>query len=401
MGSRISRRQFTTSAAYAGAGLALPASAWAQVLPPSVAHADVSAMERERVLADAGSALRQPVVTITSTAAPRTGVDAHEFFSEIAPQPTEQVPLPKQGFREHATILRRFSNAVATLTAAYMLTHDDQYALRAGQHLSAWFVQDSTRMNPQLTMAGCPTLDKTSAGKPQGVVDAVPLAEVARAMSFLVDTAALSPPDLETAHQWLASLLTWLNTSREPVIAREAKDHSATAWLLLAAAISRSLRDTPLIDACTHRFRKPTLRNQINANGVFPHEITTGFPFRNTLMNFDMLTGACQLLSTPFDNLWDFELEDGPGMRSIVAFLFPALRDRAKWPYIADPQHFRDLPGRRAGLLFCGRAYNRPEYVDVWRTTPAPDMNALPDTIAASFPIHEPMLWTARALHGL
>ena len=282
-----------------------------------------------------------------------------------------------------------------------MLTHEDTYALRAGQHLYAWMVQPETRINPQFTYAGFDPKGKSSVGPPAGIVDAAPLAEVARAMSFLVDTAALSPPDAGTAHQWFASLLEWLNSAREPMIAREAKDHSASAWLLLASAISRSLRDSAVLAACTHRFRKPTLRNQISAGGTFLHEITTAFPFRNTLLNFDLLAAACQLLSTPFDPLWAYELEDGPGMRSVAALLYPVLQDRAKWPYVADPMFFHDLPGRRPGLLFAGRAYGRPEYVDVWRSTTAQELNALPEPVASSFAVHEPLLWTARATHGL
>jgi hypothetical protein len=359
-------------------------------------------MERERILAAAKDALKQPVATITSITSPKHDIDPHEFYSEVPPEPTWSNPGESQNaFRAHATALRRFSNTVATLTAAYVLTHEDTYALQAGKHLAAWFVQPATRMNAQLTMAGFVPSGKASVGAPAGMVDAAPLAEVARAMSFLVDTEALSPPDLEAAHQWLAGLLNWMNTAREPVIAREAKDHSASTWLLVAAAISRSLRDSAMLAACTHRFRKPTIRNQINAGGAFINEITTAYPFRNTLLNFELLTGACQLLNTPFEDLWPFELDDGPGMRSVVAFLFPILKDPAKWTYVADPQHFRTLPGRRAGLLFAGRAFIRPEYVELWRSMPAPDMEALPEPIAASFPIHEPLLWTARAAHGL
>ncbi len=362
---------------------------------------DVGAMERDRILVEAREALQRPVNTITSYAAPRKDADPRDFYSELTFAQSDLIPRTARAYRDHATALRGFSNTVATLTAAYVLTHDDAYALRAGRHLYAWFVAPATRMNPQLTFAGFDPKGKATVGPPAGVVDGAPLGEVARAMSFLTDTAALSPPDAETAHQWFATLLAWMNNAREPVIAREAKDHTASAWLLLASAISRSLRDSAVLDACTHRFRKPTLRNQISAEGVFPHEITTAFPLRSTLLNFDLLAAACQLLSTSFDPLWQYELEDGPGMRSVAALLFPILQDRAKWPYVADPMYFHDLPGKRAGLLFAGRAFDRPEYVETWRSTPAPNMDVLPEPVASSFVVHEPLLWTTRAAHGL
>jgi len=88
-------------------------------------------------------------------------------------------------------------------------------------------------------------------------------------------------------------------------------------------------------------------------------------------------------------------------MRSVAALLFPVLQDRAKWPYVADPMYFHDLPGKRAGLLFAGRAFDRPEYVETWRSTLALNMDALPEPVASSFVVHEPLLWTTRAAHGL
>lgn len=399
MRTGLNRRGFLLASASAGASLALPRFAVGQAI--SAARADVGAMERERVIADADEALKRPIETLTSRKTPRKDADQHEFYSELTFAQSDLVPRTARAFREHATLLREFSNAVATLTAAYLLTRENAYALRAGQHLYAWFVQPATRMNPQLAFAGFDPNSKSTVGSWAGLVDGVPLAEIARALSFLVDTSALSPPDREATHQWFAGLLNWMNTAREPVIAREGKDHSASAWLLIASAVSRFVQDSSVWDACTHRFRKPTLRNQINAGGTFPHEITTAFPFRNTLLNFELLFASCQLLSTSFDPLWQYELEDGPGMRAVAALLFPLLRDPGKWPYVADPLFFHDLPGRRAGMLFAGRAFGRPEYVELWHATPPPKMEALPEPVASSFVVHEPLLWTARAAHGL
>jgi len=125
--------------------------------------------------------------------------------------------------------------------------------------------------------------------------------------------------------------------------------------------------------------------------------MATPDPLRNTLDNFDLLTGACQMLSSPFDDIWHDELVDGVSLRNAAAFLFPILADRAKWPGVSDAEGFRDVPLRRPGLLFAGRAFNRPEYVELFRSLPT----QVPAALAASVPIREPLLWTTRAAHGL
>jgi len=348
----------------------------------SSARADVGAIEHDRILAEATPALKQPPRTIASIHSPAS--DPHDFYSEA--------DAPK-AFRAHAEALIDASTNISTLTAAYVLTHEEPCAQRAATHLSAWFIDPATRMNPNLQNAHATstTVNDLAAG----IVDGVPLAEIARSIPFLVDT--LSPPDLAAIRAWFTEFLNWLNTARNPVIARDTKDHTASAWLLLASACARLLADDATLTACRHRFKAPTLRNQIIATGVFNHEVVTDAPYRNSLFNFDMLAGACELLSTPFASLWPYELEDGPGLRAVVAFLYPVVNDPARWQYPADATHFRDVPRRRPGFLLAGRAYTRPEYVDLWRSLPSP---AIDDPLRATFPIRQPLLWVTRAPHN-
>src|SRR3569623_1326419 len=72
-----------------------------------------------------------------------------------------------------------------------------------------------------------------------------------------------------------------------------------------------------------HRYRSTLLRAQISANGTFPRELTSENAFRDSLFNLDMLATICQLLTTRFDSVWDYELQDGPGMRAAIAFHYP------------------------------------------------------------------------------
>jgi hypothetical protein len=272
------------------------------------------------------------------------------------------------------------STTIATLTAAFVLTQDVAYVHRAEALLNTFLITPATRLSSQPT---------------QPITELIPFAELAVAMRFLVD--ALPDATLTAANAFLSDLLLWLNTEHAYVIARDTKDHRASAWLLIVSALARSQRDEKALDDCRHRLRTPTLRNQINADGAFPQELATPNPLRNTLFNFDLLTGACQLLNSPFDDLWHYELIDGTSLRSVAAALFPILADRRRWPGVSDAEHFREIPLRRPGLLFAGRAYNRPEYVELFRSLPT----AIPPELAASVPIRQPLLWTTRPAHGL
>ncbi len=310
------------------------------------ARINVADAERPRILAEAPHALAAPITTITSTAAPHA--PPNTFYSEIEPERGLSDPHnTTKLFRAHAIALRNTSARISCLAAAYVLTHDEAYAQRASAQLRAWFITPETRMLPSADLAGreygSSTADQDT-GTPAGIVDLTPLAEFVRSTSFLIDSPALGDDDRDSLNQWLLDFAGWLDTNRNARIARDLKDHRASAWLLIRSAIARATRKDQDIEDCRRRFRAPTLRNQINEVGVFPQEVATPNPYRNTLFNFDLLASACQLLASPFDLLWDYELPDGPGMRSVAAHLYPVIAHPEKWNYVADADHFIAAP---------------------------------------------------------
>src|SRR6201996_1846720 len=292
---RLTRRSFLTLTGATLAARNLPAQ-------NPTARINVADAERPRILAEAPHALAAPITPLTTV--PEANAPANTFVSEVEPERGVADPhTSSKLFRAHAVALRNFSVNVASLSAAYIITHDEQYARRAGLHLRAWFVTEDTRMLPTGDLAGREYGSET--GTPNGMTDFAPLAELVRSTSFLVDSQALAEDEFDAMNQWFLDFAAWLDTNRTAKLARDARDHRASAWLLIRSAIARATRKDQDIEDCRKRFRAPTLRNQINDVGVFPQEVSTPNPYRNTLLNFDLLAGACQLLASPFDLLWE------------------------------------------------------------------------------------------------
>ena len=247
--------------------------------------------------------------------------------------------------------------------------------MQATAHLQAWFLTPETRL---------PTTPRYPAFQPIAELSA--LAELAQSLPFL----SLEPTILTPLKKWFADYLAWLTESRLALLARDAKDHHGSSWLLQSAAYARLTANEAILADLRHRFKTVTVRAQINADGFFPHELPSPNPFRDSLFNLDLLAGVCQLLSTRFESVWEHELQDGPGMRAAIARHAPYIANRAKWPYPADQTHFNQLPARRPALVFAGRAFTQPDYVTLWRTLP-PDPTD--PEILRTFPIRQPILW--------
>lgn len=354
----------------------------------STARPDVTVIDHDRILAAAALYFPQSPVPLTTLPCPRSPGTPHDFYSESE----DSAPSTVTAFTAHRDALLNLSLYVPALTAAFVLTREERYAQQAAAHLKVWFIDPATSMTP--AMAYAQTISPAKTGRPEGVVEAVHLAEVAQSIPHLANSEALSTANLAALQRWFATYLDWLNTSRLAGLARDQKNHHGTSWLLQAAACaSLDTKDDRGLTVLRHQFKSATLRAQILADGTFPRELSTSNPYRNSLFNLDMLAAICLLLSTRFESVWTYELQDGPGMRSAIARHYPFILNRGKWPYPADATHFNDLPLRQPSLLFAARAYNRPEYADLWKTLP-------PDPVIAelqrTFPIRQPLLWVTR-----
>ena len=370
----------------------------------STSHPDVAAIDHDRILQSASQAVTQPLTPITAIPAPRSPGTPHDYYSEateywpdpVAPKGTYVArggPLNPDAFTAHRDALLNMSIAVSTLTAAFVLTKELRYAAHAVAHLKAWFVEPATSMAPNFSLAQ--VVPPAKAGRPEGIIEAVHLAEVAQSLAFLMGSEAFPEGDAAAVKKWFGDYFDWLNTARVAGLARDSKNHNATSWLLQAAAIAHiNQEDDRPLTALRHQYKSSTIRAQIVSDGLFPHELTMENPYRNSLFNLDMMAGVCLLLTTRFESVWDYDLQDGPGMRSAIAKHFPYIASRGKWPYPADNTHFNDLPVRPPSLLFAARAYNRPEYADLWKTLKADP--AVPE-LQQTFPIRQPLLWITRS----
>lgn len=369
-------------------------------------HPDIAAIDHDRILASAAEALKVPIAPITTLTAPRSPGTPHDFYSEpedffpdaaspTAPWLQRPNSTNPDAFTAHRDAIYQLSVTIAALTAAGTITSEEKYPAKAADHLRAWFITPATRINPTLEFAQ--RIPNTKISRPEGIIDSLPLAEVARSLRFLAASNAIPEEDLATIRKWFSDYSTWLNESRTAGLARDRRDHHASSWLFQAAAyadanVTGITSDDTALNLLRHRFKTATLRAQMNGNGIFPREVSTPNPYRNALFNLDLLTLACELLTTRFDNPWEYELQDGPGLRAAIAYHYPFIRTPATWPYPADASHFKELPGRRISLLLAGHAYTQPSYVDLWKSLSPLPQTAAPELLR-TFPVSQPLLW--------
>src|SRR5215468_5741911 len=360
---------------------------------------DVARFDRPRVVAAADRYLKEKPITITASVSSRSAGGPHDFFSEGDywwPDPKNPAGpyIQRDGmsnpdnFVEHRRALMRMSVQVPALVAAWKLTRDKRYAQHAAEHLRAWFIDERTRMNPNLQYAQA--IHGITTGRGTGIIDTIHLVEVARAIEVMEPAGALSTSDLAKIKQWFADYLQWMTTSKNGTDERDARNNHTTCWVMQVAAFAHLVGDQKLLDYCRQRFKNVIVPNQIAVNGSFPEELRRTKPYGYELFNLEAMATVCQILSTAQDNLFTFETADGRGFRRAVEYMLPFIADKKSWPLKPDVMYDNEWPMRQNSLLFGGIAFKRQDYVELWKRLPA---DSKVEEVVRNFFIRQPVLW--------
>src|SRR5438876_3388143 len=289
---------------------------------------------------------------------------------------------------EHRRYLMRLSVQAPALGAAWKLTKDKRYAQHAATHLRAWFLDERTRMNPNLQFAQA--IHGRVTGRGTGIIDTIHLVEVARAIEVMEGSGALSVNELKGIKQWFADYLQWMTTHQYGIDEREAKNNHGTCWVMQVAEFARLTNNQQLLAFCRDRFKTVLLPNQMAADGSFPQELRRTKPYGYSLFNLEAMATICQLLSTPQDNLFTFQTTDGRGFRRAMEFMTPFIANKKSWALKPDVMYDDQWPMRQNSLLFAGIAFNRRDYIELWKKLPA-DSNV--EEVIRNFFIRQPVLW--------
>lgn len=360
---------------------------------------DLRVHERGRVLRFADSVLEAVPGSVTENRCARSAGGPHDFFSEgdywwPDPNSPDGPYVQRDGmsnpdnFSAHRHAMVRLSRIAAALTAAYRITGEVRYAQAALRHLRVWFLDEDTRMNPHLLYAQA--IQGRCTGRGIGIIDTLHLAEVAQSILVLGREKAIPAVDLQGLKAWFSEYLTWINTHPYGQDERKAQNNHGTCWVMQAAAFARLVGHDQVLDQCRDLFVNKLLPEQVEPDGSFPRELRRTKPYGYSLFNLDVMGVAAHILSTPSLDLWVAENAKAGGLKRAMAFHYPFIADKSKWPYKPDVMVFDLLPVRMPALLFGGMALKEPKYIDLWKTL---DGDPTHDEVIRNFPVRQPVLW--------
>jgi hypothetical protein len=231
--------------------------------------------------------------------------------------------------------------AVRTLDIAAYMTGNQKYAKRSAEILRAWFLDEKTRMNPNLNFAQ--GVRGTSTGRSYGIIDFNSVPDVLGSIKLMEQVApsdAWTEADRAGFKDWCSQFLVWLNTSKFGNEESEAKNNHG-AWFdattsCFADFVGQTDRVKELAKASEKRIDK-----QIKPDGSLPLELARTKSWHYSIFALTAYTITTEHARRAGVDLWHYKPRDGAGdLSTAVSYLLHFTETKQPWPKkdIGEPE---------------------------------------------------------------
>jgi len=325
-----------------------------------------------------------PFSVMHKDASPPSG-DKHDYMSLAPyfwpnPDTPNHVPYVRRdgernpeikGISDHDE-MGKMASSVRALALAYYLSGDEAYASRAALLLRTWFLDSSTKMNPNLEYAQ--GIRGVTSGRGIGIIDSHGLTEVVDGVGLLEGSKNWTAADGEGMRRWFGSFLNWLRTSKNGKDESNAKNNHGSFYDVQVVDYALFLGQRELAEGVAQNAEKKRIAVQIEADGRQPLELARTKSFGYSCFNLRALTELATLGDRVGVDLWHFETRDGRSIRRALDYLLPYAESQKSWPY-------KEIGGVEpevlaAPLFEASGAYKEPRYAAAARKLAASSHNA-------------------------
>ena len=259
------------------------------------------------------------------------GLDAHDYVSYAPywwPNPKTKDGLPfirkdghvyeKLRVKGDQAKFDHMAECVQQLSLAFYFTQNEKYAAQAARFLRVWFLDSTTKMNPNVE-GGQIILGHHDRGRRAGINELRALPNVIDAESLMMSSKSWTQKDHQSLKAWFESYWSWLTTSNHGKEERARPNNQGTWYDVESAAIALYLGKEELAKAVFETAKATRIKSQINIDGAMPLELERASSLHYTFYNITAMFALATLTEKVGMDLWNYTT--------------PYIVSKKKWPY--------------------------------------------------------------------
>lgn len=222
---------------------------------------------------------------------------------------------------------------VTDLALAWYLSGDERYAAKATELLDTWFLDPTTRMNPNFEYAQITPGYNGNKGRCYGVIDGYSFIEMLDGVALLQGSKSWTAKKDRQLRNWMGNMLQWMLTSAQGVEEGRQKNNHAVAYDAQAIALAIYSGKPDVARRIISDFPSKRIFTQIDPDGKQPHEMQRTLSYHYSqynLTHFIDIFIMAHKLGMSIDSVSDSE---GRSFYKALDFLASYLgKDKDDWP---------------------------------------------------------------------
>jgi Alginate lyase len=298
----------------------------------------------KQLLAQANSYLTvEPGSVMEKKQTPSSG-HKHDFLSLSPyywPDPTKPNGLPyiyRDGKRNPevdsipdrpnmAEMIRR----VKILSVAYYFTDNISYASKASELVRVWFLNSSTRMNPNLQHSEM--IPGKNNGSPSGIISGIYFPDLIDAIGLIQDSIAWTKQDQQGIELWFDKYLKWLLNSDFGKQESKARNNHRTWFDVQVSSIALFLNKTEITRDILEKNIDKLIAAKIQPDGTQPFETDRRTSLDYYIFNLLAFFNLAKIGQHVGIDLWEYKTRQGSGLQKALDYLLPYILEKEPWPY--------------------------------------------------------------------
>jgi len=281
-----------------------------------------------------------PVSVMEKTGLPPSG-DKHDYMSLAPyhwpdPSKTDGLPYIRKDGQTNPEVkdypdkenMPKLCENVYILGLAYYFSEENKYAEHAAKLLKVWFLDDDTKMNPNLNYGQA--IKGVNEGRGAGLIDTRHWIKLIDGIGLIKTSKYWSKEDQKGMQKWFADFLNWMQTSKNGIDELKAKNNHGVWYdaqrLSLALFIDSSELAKKIILNAADR-----LDLQMDNDGLFPAEMVRTISLHYTCFVMDAFFLIAHMSEKMGFDLWNLTTPSGKSLKKSFVVLKPYLVKDKEW----------------------------------------------------------------------
>jgi hypothetical protein len=268
-------------------------------------------------------------------------------------------PLTRNSNTDYQVKDTMFDNT-KTLSWAYFFSDKKEYGVKALELLKVWFLNEDTKMNPNLNFAQA--IPGKNTGRGIGIIEFAGITNIITSIEILEMNKMMDENTSKAIRQWFTNYLLWLETSENGIFEKNTKNNHAVWYDVQVVSILMFLNRNEEAKMVLEDVKTKRIATQIDPNGKQPHELERTKALSYSTMNLRGFTELAYFGNRIGVDLWNYEDKNGGSIKKAYEFLAPYARGHKKWNY--EQIHSLDKAEKalqdlfvKAGSQFSTQAY--------------------------------------------